>query len=102
LSGLEFISIHRDAHAASGLAPFSSRFAEYSIQPFGLGGFPDVLRTRDDDDPGGGIHFAAFEKFRGRAQIGKPAVRAAPDKYRVDLVAENLRAWSKPHVIQGF
>ncbi len=102
LAGLEPVGVHRQAHAAAGLAPLEAGGPEHLVQPFLLGLSTHLLRTGDDERSDSGRDFAATHHLRRFAKIGNATVRTRADECHVDLRPANGLAFMELHEVQRF
>ena len=88
--GVELVGVHRQAHAAAGLAPFEAGFVEDAVEPFGFGLLLHLPAAGHDHrvDVLGDV-VAAHHGGRG-AQVFDPAVGAGADEHAVER--ERLRS----------
>ena len=101
LTGLEPVGIHRQAHAAAGLAPLGARLGEDPVEPLGLGLMPDLLAAGHDQRPDSLGHLSPLEDLGRRPQVLDPSVGAGADEDDIHGDLADRRARSQAHVFQG-
>src|SRR5579862_6418440 len=98
LSRLEHVGIHREAHAASRLAPLEAGFSEYFVEPetFRLG--LHFLRAWHHHRMHRWRNFVAFDDTGRGLKIAEARVGARSDKHAIDFDVLDFRARPQRHV----
>ena len=100
LAGLKPVGVHRQAHAATRLAPLGAGLGEDAVQPLGLGLVPHLLASRHDQRAHALGDLASLEDPGRGAQVLDAAVGARADEDDVHRDLVDGRARLQPHVFE--
>src|SRR5581483_5326443 len=94
------ISVHRDAHATSRLAPVKARFAEDISESLFLSHAPHLHRAGHDHRAHAGGYIFPLDILRGHTQIFQARIGAGADKNGIELDIGNFLSGGQPHIFE--